>query len=205
VLVDRGDSIGSIASLANEKLIERLEVHDQNKIRTKPDTSKEAVRVVVIGEVLSLQLEHFDVAASNFSFTELYRNETEFMANNKDDAIDILIFECPAIQGDHIKHISGLFKNSSAKQLIIIYGFTNSAAKKLLSKTYFTYIQAPITIEYLKTQISSLISEKLISDDIQSFFDLDSKAPLRTYSNNKLNCFLLQRRFSVNAHNIFQA
>ncbi len=91
-MVDRGDSIGSIASLANEKLIERLEVHDQNKIRTKPDTSKEAVRVVVIGEVLSLQLEHFDVAASNFSFTELYRNETEFMANNKDDAIDILIF-----------------------------------------------------------------------------------------------------------------
>ncbi len=186
MLVDRGHSIGAIAPLENKKLIERLEIHDQNKIRIKSDDTKKTVRVVVIGEVLSLQLEHFDIAESNFSFTGLYRNETDFTANNKDDAIDILILECPAIQGDHIRHISELFKNSGAKQLMLIYGFTNSAAKKILRKTDFTYLQAPITIEYLKTEVTNLISEKIIIDDLQPGFDLDSKAPLRTYSNNEL-------------------
>ena len=186
MLVDRGHSIGSIAPLANEKLIERLEVHDQNKIRIKSDDTKKTVRVVVIGEVLSLQLEHFNMAESDFKFTGLYRNETDFTADNKDDAIDVLVFECPAIQGDHIKHINELFKNSGAKQLILIYGFTNSAAKKLLIKTDFTYIQAPITIDHLRTEIINLITEKNISDNDNIDLDLKNKAPLRTYSNNEL-------------------
>lgn len=186
MLVDRGHSIGSIAPLANEKLIERLEVHDQNKICIKSDDTKKTVRVVVIGEVLSLQLEHFNMAQSDFRFTGLYRNETDFTADNKDDAIDVLIFECPAIQGDHIKHISDLFKNSGAKQLMLIYGFTNSAAKSLLRKTDFTYIQAPITIDHLKTEINNLIKENNISDDNHFGVELDNKAPLRTYSNNEL-------------------
>ncbi len=186
MLVDRGHSIGSVAPLANEKLIERLEMHDQNRIRTKSEDTKKTVRVVVIGEVLSLQLEHFDLLDSTFSFTGLYRNETDFIANNKDDAIDVLIIEYPAIQRDHIQHINALFKDSGAKQLMLIYGFTNSAAKVLLRKTDFTYIQAPITIDHLKTEINNLISEKNIAEDNNFGFDLDSKAPLRTYSNNEL-------------------
>jgi len=186
MLVDRGHSIGSVAPLANEKLIERLEIHDQNKIHTKTNVSKAAVRVVVIGEVLSLQLEHFNLTESGFSFTGLYRNETDFTVNNKDDAIDILIFECPAIQGDHINRINELFKESGAKQLMLIYGFTNSAAKKLLRKTDFTYLQAPITIDHLKTELNNLISESNIPNNNHFGFDLDSKAPLRTYSNNEL-------------------
>jgi len=186
MLVDRGHSIGSIAPLANEKLIERLEIHDQNKIRTKSDDTKKNVRVVVIGEVLSLQLEHFDIAESDYSFIGLYRNETDFTANKQDDAIDILIYECPAIQGDHVKEIDALFKNSGAKQLMLIYGFTNSAAKKLLRKTDFTYIQAPITIDHLNKEINDLITENNISEENNFVSDLDSKAPLRTYSNNEL-------------------
>lgn len=186
MLVDRGHSIGSIAPLSNEQLIERLEIHDQNTISKKSEDTIKAVRVVVIGEVLSLQLEHQDKFDPAFSFTGLYRNQTDFAANNKDGAIDILIFECPAIQGDHIKHINELFNASGAKQLILIYGFTNSAAKVLLRKTDFTYIQAPITIEHLNTEINNLIKENNISDNNNFGFDLDSKAPLRTYSNNEL-------------------
>ncbi len=186
MLVDRGHSIGSIAPLTNEKLIERLEIHDQNTIRTKPEETRKTVRVVVIGEVLSLQLEHFDMVESDFSFTGLYRNETDFAENNKDDDIDILIIEYPAIQGDHIKHIDALFKDSGAKQLMLIYGFTNSAAKVLLRKTDFTYIQAPITIDYLKTEINNLIKDNNISNDNHFGVELDNKAPLRTYSNNEL-------------------
>lgn len=186
MLVDRGHSIGSIAPLANEKLIERLEIHDQNIIRTKTEDTNKTVRVVVIGEVLSLQLGHFGIFDPAYSFTGLYRNETDFIANNKDDAIDVLIIEYPAIQGDHIKHISELFKDSGAKQLMLIYGFTNSAAKTLLRKTDFTYIQAPITIDHLKTEINNLIKDNNISDDYHFGVELDNKAPLRTYSNNEL-------------------
>ena len=56
MLVDRGHSIGSIAPLENEDLIERLEMHDQNTIRTQPNNTLKTVHVAVIGEVLSLQI-----------------------------------------------------------------------------------------------------------------------------------------------------
>ena len=186
MLVDRGHSIGGIAPLANEKLIERLEIHDQNTIRPHPKNTKKTVQVAVIGEVLSLQLEHFDMFDPSFSFTGLYRNEADFIERNEDDGIDVLILERPAIQGDQIQNISDLFKASGAKRLMLIYGFTNSAAMKLLKKTDYTYIQAPITMDHLKTEISNLIQEKNISNNDDSGFDLESKAPLRTYSNNDL-------------------
>lgn len=185
MLVDRGHSIGNIAPLANDELIDRLEIHDQNTVLKKTNTTNATVRVVVIGEVLSLQLEHNNVVDAAFSYTGLYRNKADFTDNNN-EAIDILILEYPALQEDHISDISELFKNSGAKQLMLIYGFTNSAAKRLLSKTDFTYIQAPISIDHLKTKINSLITEHLLSDNKDYGFDLNSKAPLRTYSNNEL-------------------
>ena len=186
MLVDRGHSIGSIAPLENEDLIERLEMHDQNTIRTQPNNTLKTVHVAVIGEVLSLQLEHFNMIDPSFSFTGLYRNETDFTENNQDNAIDVLILERPAIQGDQIQQISDLFKSSGAKRLMLIYGFTNSAAMKLLKKTNFTYIQAPITMDHLKTEISNLIQEENISNNDDLGFDLESKAPLRSYTNNEL-------------------
>ncbi len=186
MLVDRGHSIGSIAPLENEDLIERLEMHDQNTIRTQPNHTSKTVYVAVIGEVLSLQLEHFNMIDSSFCFTGLYRNETDFNERNKDNAIDVLILERPAIQGDQIQQISDLFKSSGAKRLMLIYGFTNSAAMKLLKKTDFTYIQAPITMDHLKTEISNLIQQENISNNDELGFDLESKAPLRTYTNNEL-------------------
>lgn len=186
MLVDRGHSIGSIAPLENEDLIERLEMHDQNTIRTQLNHSSKTVHVAVIGEVLSLQLEHFNMTDPSFCFTGLYRNETDFTEKNKDNAIDVLILERPAVQGDQIQQISDLFKSSGAKRLMLIYGFTNSAAMKLLKKTDYTYIQAPITMDHLKTEISNLIQQENISNNDELGFDLESKAPLRTYTNNEL-------------------
>ena len=186
MLVDRGHAIGSIAPLTNDKLIERLEIHDQNTISKSSPATETTVNVAVIGDVLSLQLEHIQMHGSGFSFSGLYRNQTDFINNNKSDSIDILIIEYPAIQQDHIMHINELFKTSGAKQLILIYGFTNSAAKKLLSKTDFMFIQAPITIDHVISEIKSIIKEKNMGGERQDGFDLNSKAPLRIYSNNEL-------------------
>ncbi len=186
MLVDRGHAIGGIAPLTNDELIEHLEIHDQNTISKNSPVTETTVNVAVIGDVLSLQLEHIQISGSGFSFSGLYRNHTDFIDNNNSDSIDILIIEYPAIQQDHIMHIDELFKISGAKQLILIYGFTNSAAKKLLNKTDFIFIQAPITIDHLVSEVESIIKEKYLCNERPNGPNLNSKAPLRTYSNNEL-------------------
>ncbi len=185
MLVDRGHSIGTVARLHNQELSERLSLHDNNTINKNKKTGK-AIKVVVVGEVLSIQIEHSNISNRQFSFTGIYHNENDFIENNKDVSIDILVLEYPAIHEDHIDRIEALFKQSGAKQLILIYGFTNSATKKILNKSIYKYIQAPITIENLQREVIDLINEKNISNDKESEIKLEYKAPARTYKNKQL-------------------
>lgn len=187
MLTDRGHAIGSIAKLSDRELGERLEIHNQNaminKNRPRPDN---AIHVALIGDVLSLQLEHAGLNDPAFCFTGLYRAEDEFFQHHQDTELDILILELPAIQEDHLPRIKDLLEKSGAKRLILIYGFTNSAAKKLLNSTDYILIHAPITVDHLHAEIKRLIEERKLRKEHKSGLDLDSKAPARAYSNKHL-------------------
>ena len=185
MLVDRGHSIGTVAHLSNNELSERLTVHDKNTISKSKIFSK-AINVTVVGEVLSIQIEHSQINNNQFSFTGIYHNENDFIENKNNDSIDILILEYPAIHEDHIERVNDLFKQSGAKQLILIYGFTNSAAKKILDKTSYKYIQAPITVDNLQREVMDLIKDKNINDNKGKEIKLEFKAPPRAYTNKQL-------------------
>jgi DNA-binding transcriptional MerR regulator len=185
MLVDRGHSIGTIARLNNDELNKRLSKHEINNIINK-DTSENLINVVVVGEVLSIQIQHSELNSKNFSLTHVYKNENDFIENNSDDSIDILVLEYPVIQDIHIDKINTLFKQSGANHLLIIYGFTNSSARKILDKTDYTYIQAPISVDNLRREVIDLIKDKDIKNDIQNEIELKQKAPGRTYSNKQL-------------------
>lgn len=186
MLVERGHSIGTIARLSNDELTKRLDEHDnkiQNNNKQKPVSS---INVVAVGEVLSVQLLHSQSNNNSFSFNHIFQNENDFIENYKNNAIDILILEYPVIHEDHIVNINKLFQQSGAKHLILIYGFTNSAARKSLDKTDYTYIQAPISIDNLRREVIDLIKEKNINTDIDNDVQLKKKAPSRSYSNKHL-------------------
>ena len=188
MLVDRGHAIGSIAKLPNDELCARLDIHDQNnkQINKNKREHGQAIKVAVIGDVLPLQLEHYYMDDASFTFSGLYQNESEFVEDNNEEDIDILIAEYPAIQEDTLSEIDNTFKNSGAKKMILIYGFTNSAAKKILSNTNYILIQAPITVEHLHAEIKHLIEnaemQTVISDDL----NINKPAPTRVYTNNEL-------------------
>lgn len=189
MLVDRGHSIGSIAKLSNEELIERLDIHDQNNAQiknNKPETNADSVKVVVIGDVLSLQLEHNQINDTQFSFSGLYNSEQEFRDNHDKQAIDILIVEYPAIQEDRLAEIDTLYRDSGAKKMLLVYGFTNSAAKRLLNESRYNLVPAPITVEHLHAEIKHLIENSQIQSRSEVDISVDKPAPTRTYSNKQL-------------------
>ncbi len=186
MLVDRGHSIGSIAKLSNEELTERLKIHNQKNNQHKKNNHNSSIKVTVIGDVLPLQLEHYHFNDNSFSFSGLYKNETDFFEDVRVDEIDILIMEYPAIQEDTLEEIDYIFKKSGAQQMILIYGFTNSAAKKKLDKTDFVLIQAPITVEHLHAEIKHLIENAEMYTGRSDDMILNSSAPSRQYSNNEL-------------------
>ena len=185
ILVDHGHSIGTVARLTNDDLTERLSIHNQ-KILVKNKNVKSNINVAVIGEVLSLQIEYSNIDNDDFSFAGIYHNENDFLENNNNQPIDILIVEYPAIHEDSIDRIEKLFKKSAAKKLILIYGFTNSAAKKLLDKTNYKYIQAPVSVKNLQREVSELIKISSLKEDIPSNVELETKAPTRNYNNKQL-------------------
>lgn len=189
MLVDRGHAIGSIAKLSNEELVERLDIHDQSNAQIKNnqiETTTDTVKVVVVGDVLSLQLEHNQINDPQFSFSGLYNSEQEFRDNFDNQPIDILIAEFPAIQEDKLADIDTLFRDSGAKKMILVYGFTNSAAKRLLNESRYNLVPAPITVEHLHAEIKHLIENAQIQSKSEQDISITNPAPTRIYSNKQL-------------------
>ena len=186
MLVDRGHTIGSIVKFNNDELTERLEVHDHGKSFNINDSNGSSISVVVVGSVLPLQIEHSDIDDSSFCFSGLYKNKNEFEEKHVNKTTDILVLEYPTIQEDQIDDIHGLFKSSGAKKLILIYGFSNSAAKRFLKDTDYVFIHAPITIDHLHAEIKHQIEEENLYKDNMDNLELGNEAPKRTYSNKHL-------------------
>lgn len=186
MLVDKSHSIGTIAKLSNEQLSQRLLEHNKTASVNRTNNSSKDVNVVVIGEVLSLQIEHSQINNAHFTISNTFHNENDFINNNKKASIDILIVEYPAIYDDDLEKIEHLFKLSEAKQLLLIFGFTNSAAKKLLRKKDYKYIQAPVTIENFQREVNDLIEEEKIGSNNSYDIKLEQKAPAKTYNNKQL-------------------
>ena len=189
MLVDRGHSIGSIAHLANEELIERLDIHDEKntQIRVNRDAIINPLKVAVIGDVLSLYLEHNTITDNRIDFVGLYSTEKEYLAKRTHTKLDVLVVEFPAIQEDMLSAIDDLYRQSSARKMLIVYGFTNSASKKLLlNESRYTLVPAPITVEHLHAEIKQLLEAAETNSQAMTEVPVDQQAPARVYSNNKL-------------------
>lgn len=185
MLVDKGHSIGTIARLDNDELNKRLSIHVSN-VKSVGQNFVNTINVVAVGDVLSIQIEHSQSTNGNFSFNHVFKNDNDFLENYNGGSIDILILEYPIIHADHVGRIKRLFQQSGAKQLILIFGFTNSAAKSSLDKMNYTYIQAPISIENLRREVIDLIKDKNIANEHNNEVQLETKAPGRSYSNKQL-------------------
>ena len=189
MLVDRGHSIGSIACLANEELIERLDIHDEKntQIKVNRNAAVNPLKVAVIGDVLSLQLEHNKIADNCIDFVGLYSTEKEYFAKRKDTKPDILVAEFPAIQEDTLPAMHDLYRQCGARKMLIVYGFTNSASKKrLLNERRYTLVAAPITVEHLHAEIKQLHDGAGTNSQAMTEVPVDQPAPRRVYSNNQL-------------------
>ena len=188
MLVDRGHSIGSIAKLSNEELVERLDIHDQtsSKVKNNIQTRQGNNKVVVIGDVLSLQLAHHQFSEEFYSIDGLYNTETEFLSKHGDNEIDILIVEYPAVQEELLPQIDDLYKQSGANKMILVYGFTNTAAKRSLNASRYHLVPAPITIDHLHAEILQLLEHAKPEPQQQQNVSPDQPAPSRVYSNKQL-------------------
>ena len=188
MLVDRGHAIGSIAGLTNEDLIERLDIHNEKNLQISANkhNKNQTIKVAVIGDVLSLELEHNHINDSSITFTGLYKNESAFFTREQNEKIDILIVEYPTIHEDILDEIDNIFKKSGVKKMILVYGFTNSAAKKILHDSHYIMVQAPITVEHLHAEIKHLIENSEMKKISVFGINLTDNAPFRSYSNNEL-------------------
>lgn len=185
MLVDKSHSIGTVAHLSNDELSKRLNEYESKAFTSNKNTHN-PINVVAIGEVLSIQIQHTQSDNNNSLFNHIYNSDNDFIENHNDDAIDVLVIEYPAVHEDHIDNIDKLFERSGAKHLILIYGFTNSAARKKLDKKPYIYIQAPISIDNLQREIIGLSKDININHGINHGIQLEQSPPARQYSNKQL-------------------
>lgn len=188
MLVDKGHAIGSIASLDDEQLRERLNVHDEHTSLTQKDDqsdSSKSVKVIIVGEVIPLLVSHNQHESDQYTITAMYHNTAEYHTSG-DAKTDILILEYTSIQEEMVREIQQTFITSGAKKLILIYGFATSSAINMLKKKNYAILQAPVTLLHLDSEILSIIQKNKLSHQAKVTHDVNQAAPKRMFKNSTL-------------------
>jgi DNA-binding transcriptional MerR regulator len=149
-LVDRGHAISSVASLSEESLRERLQVH-QELPRTLVASNQPSVRLLVQGDALPFLVTHWGNVWEEEGIELLgqYVSYAEFAEAALAQKPDALVIEMPAVHADRVSELLQLNKQVGAQRIIVVYGFGMKSLLERLQRNGILAIRAPVTAQAL--------------------------------------------------------
>ncbi|MCG8434367.1 MAG: MerR family transcriptional regulator [Gammaproteobacteria bacterium] len=153
-LVDRGDSIGSVAGLDVKELQERAGefVPRQSVVERGPG----ALKAAVYGEMLPTQLQESDGDIANLDIIVASPDRERFRADIRKTKLDVLIAEFPAVNPDTPNEINAWRKSSSAVHAVVVYGFARHTEVTRLNDMGITAMRWPVTVNEILNVIGAL-------------------------------------------------
>lgn len=185
-LVDRGHAIGTIARLSDQKLAEQLQAYDEQALANKNILTKQhPVRLAILGDVLVHRLREEQVDA-DMQIVGLHKSRLEFESTITEKPVDAIVLEYSAIHNDSIRDIRRLARQSNARHVFIIYGFTSSKVLESLAGNEFTLLQAPVTLAKLTSEIKRVFSRQNQQYVINYRDESVTPPPARLFTNKGL-------------------
>jgi DNA-binding transcriptional MerR regulator len=158
-LVDSGHAIGSIAALDMEALQLMLDQALAAMPRAAGFGVKGAVgtmgtigaplRVAVVGEAISLQLERHRLPALKVVASS--PNQAIAEKTLQKVKADALLIELPTLQRETPQAIRALAQQLAAQQVVVVYGFGPKPIEQELSALGYRLTRSPLDLEQLET------------------------------------------------------
>ena len=185
-LVDRGQAIGSIASLDDAELQRRLQ---QSADSMKRNSTIEKPELMLIGE--SLHSARDDCAASDiFTLSGYFTDIAALGANSSSRRLDVAVVEWPSLQPDAAIEVIRLANQLNVRHLVLLYDYAPRAALQRLANERVTALRSPLDVTALEAVIAWRFG--IVADRGEAFDDLPDIAPKRQYNNRELSFLATQ-------------
>lgn len=143
-LVDRGHAIGTVAQLDGEALRERLAQMAPASPQVLADSH---VRLCVVGEALSVRVQHAEQMPSRVELLGVYTSLQDFL--EQDVNCDLLVLELPFIDQEVVRALQDEALRQRARRVLLIYAFSPSVLLRQLKRLQIDTVVAPVTLDSL--------------------------------------------------------
>jgi MerR family transcriptional regulator, light-induced transcriptional regulator len=154
-LVDSGHAIGSIASLGVDQLRVMLEKISRSTLapprQADPITGNAmaAVRVAIVGEALTLRVEHHHLPA--LQVVAASPSAALAIEALRGVTADALLIELPTLQRETPQVIRSLAQQLGARHIVVVYGFGPQRIEQELRALGCRLVHAPLEIGQLES------------------------------------------------------
>lgn len=183
-LVDRGHAVGSVATLSEQALRDRLQLHRGTVSAPLPD--ERPLPAMVYGDTLPFLVERWrgqlplEVLAAYGRLSDL-----EADANRRQPAVVIL--ELPALNPDLAGRLGDLRRQSGARRVVVVYSFGTQSILERLRREGVLMLRAPVTAPEL-AQACRIDAEhaKVLRPLSSEVLALTDETPPRRFDGEKL-------------------
>jgi DNA-binding transcriptional MerR regulator len=147
-LLDSGDSISSVATLAEDKLQQRLSVN-QPEFTSAPE---QPCHVVVVGESLGTTMLAERESLTQITLTQIFASTASFLAQSDNIEADVLVIEQPTLHVDNAIQINDWINQLRVHTAIVVYRFAARDALNRLPAAKCIILRAPVRPSTIQSQ-----------------------------------------------------
>ena len=183
-LLDSGDSISSVATLAEDKLQQRLSVN-QPEFTSAPE---QPCHVVVIGESLGTAMLAEKESLTQITLTQIFTNTASFLAQSDKIEADELVIEQPALHVDNAIQINDWINQLRVHTAIVVYRFAARDALNRLPAAKCIILRAPVRPSTIQSQCirRASVQSKAFADIDELTDVITGVVPERQFDNESL-------------------
>ena len=149
-LVDRGQAIGSIASLDNAELERRIR---QSGGLTQSAANAEKPTLALIGEALTLCRDDCE-ASEVFELLGQFGRAEDFEAQKSAARVDVAVIEWPGLYEESALEAARLASRLNVRHLVLVYDYAPRSALARLSSERITALRSPLDLAALEAVVA---------------------------------------------------
>ena len=176
-LVDHGDNIGSVACLPEQALQARVNEVRAAVARTPRLVTGASLRLLVIGEVLSVKLQELAETMEEVELAATYGDGHAFENEINHTAADVMIIDQPTLQADTITRVVKWLTRSKIAHAVIVYRFSSDETLRQLPHSKCSTLRAPVEAETLLEHCQALAGGVASTSTSETPLDIVSTVP----------------------------
>lgn len=188
-LTDRGDSIGQIAASSIEELRDRA--RDMSDMSAAPEP--ERIATAVLGDFLPGALRNCKYSLAPVDVQMADDSPERFMADLQRHNIDVVVMECPVLDGAALNQLSDYMKRSGASRGVVVYGFGRARNVDRSRDLDVVALRAPANVDDVRAAILRtyapgpiVADSKPQSDNVPQEWRFDGPVASRRFSRQQL-------------------